>query len=309
MNDLMAKTASNIDNSRQLDIPNVGAFLDSILDICFVNKLEINIPYEGFESYSTVFSIIAHRCPELKLLSITFYSLTDVKGSSFNYIRSRLEDSDLSQVDHRLNCLEMLDLHHSPDRMHFDCFKRTVRSPFEKELPTSILSIVGEYCPILASLTVKGFYIRDRDMLALITGASVCILFPVNDDRWTRLSSIESLLLVPTELMTPLCFTLQSLRFTDQRMLCFCQPNISDSTAAFALKHLPELRRLQSLLPFSTTIGAIQRLYSNRGDDGGRKTEIQKSFEEYCLHLTGVRRDPLRRPPLSGKIIDNLVKF
>lgn len=293
----MQKTAAEIGTNKQLDIANVGAFLDCILDICYVDTLKINIPYEGFESYSRLFSIISHRCPKLRCLSITFYS---IRKLSLKHITSRLAYSDLSQVDHRLTCLEKLDLHHGTDVIPSDC-SICVRLPFANKSKTSILSIVGEYCPILTSLNVEGFYIRNEDMLALIIGASANILFPINDDQWTNDAVIKSLL-VPTELMTPLSFTLRHLELTSLccHLRCYCNPIISAPTTAFALRHFPVLSTAYIEGNFPTIITAIQLLYSNRGDDG-RKTEIQKEFEEYCRHLTGIKRHRLR-PPLSGKI-------
>jgi len=96
------------ENNRHIHI-DVYAFLDSILDICFVNNLEINIPSEGFDSYFELFSIIAHRCPKLKSLTVTFYSNLESK-TSMREVKFRLEDFNLDQVTHRLNHLETLNL-------------------------------------------------------------------------------------------------------------------------------------------------------------------------------------------------------
>jgi len=279
--------------ARYNSVTNACAFLDSILDECFVDNLEINMPYAALESYSQLFSIIAHRCPKLKSLSITFYSFTKLPP---NYISSRLDDFNLSQVDHRLNCLEMLDLHNGPHCSYPYCH---YTDPLV--VKGSILSIVAEYCSALTSLTVSNFYLRNNDMLALITGASAKILFPNHGDQWTQTNdSVIKSLRVPTELMTPLCFTLRRLHLIRRGNFYLCDPHISGCAAAFALKHLLELRTATEY-PFKT-IEAITIIYSERGGDDGIETDIQKAFEEYSRDLNVVRRRHPPRPPLSSKI-------
>jgi len=290
---------------------NVAAFLDCILDVTFMNKLELNIPYHHFESYSQLFSIIAQRCPKLKSLKITFYSNiierdlpTSFFGgykTSMHEIGSRLERSNITQVTHRLNHLETLELSHTHVRLS-KCSTLDYETLLRNSDP-SILAIVAEFCPALVNLTVRGFYIRDRDVLGLITGASAKTLFL--SDRWAiDFNRIHSLV-VPGELMSPLCFTLRTLQLPPWQQSCVCNANVSDATAAFAFKHLPVLKT-STLTLFSSfdsptpipTIRVIELLYSERGAE---KTENQTAFEEHCRLLTNIRRHPHHLSP-SGNI-------
>lgn len=255
-----------------------------------MDNLKIVVPYQSnFQSYSQLFSIIAHRCPKLKSLCVGFYN-----ASSPNTLVCRLQHSNLSQLAHRLNCLETLDLWH----IHVPSCRCTTYACFSTYSDASILAVVAEFCPVLINLTVKGFYITDKDLLGLITGASFQNLFLSPNDRWRiNLSTIHSLV-VPAELVSPLCFTLKNLQLNRWWIYCDCNPKVSGTSAAFALKHLPELRT--STIHRISSTQVIQLLYSKRGD-GTTKSDDQKAFEEFCRHLTGIRRNPLH-PPLSGKI-------
>lgn len=293
---------------------NVAAFLDSILDVTFINKLEIKIPYEqNLESYSQLFFIIAHRCPKLKSLKITFYSNIIERQlltfffhgfkTSMHEIGSRLERSNIIQVTHLLNHLETLDLSHTHVR-----FSRCSTLDYEtllRNCDSSILAIVAEYCPALVNLTVRGFYIRDRDVLGLITGASAKTLFLTPNNQWAiDFNRIHSLV-VPGELMSPLCFTLRSLQFTRSwPYFHVCDAGVFETTAAFALKHLPVLKTSTFFSSFDSStsipsIRVIELLYSDRGDESG-KSEHQTAFEEHCRLLTNITRHPHHPSPTGN---------
>ncbi len=224
-------------------------------------------------------SIISYRCPKLEWLVIEFHH-------SCNLSNSKIEENSNLKVVHRFNRLEMLCVRHIHD----------VGLTHQHESKHSILGIIAEYCPILTHLTVIGFNIRKKDVLALIIGASA---IPFDDVQWTEDLVLENLK-VPAEYLSPLCFKLHNLRLPLCCITRFpCNPSFSNSTAAFAYRHLPALRYSNLSVP---TIKTIQLLYSNRAHKNAshQKTEVQKAFEEHCKS-TGIIQDGARRI-LSGDI-------
>lgn len=278
-------------NIKLLDI-NVCVFLDCILDVSFVENLEICVPFQGLESYFKLFSVIAHRCPMLTFLTINFFSETT--PSSSTKTRLKFEDSNPPSrraITHRLSCLVALILQDNRNR----CFCLTSDEQASRlgKSQTSLLGIVAEFCPILTKLLVLGFNIRKQDMLELITGSFANILFPAHNDQWTN-DSVLNTLKVPVKYLSPLCFKLVDLFLTPSWVYCnYCKPAFGDSTVAFALRHLPALKN--ESFPVLTTSKAIRLLYSANSDDNDvrQKTEFQKAFENHCQR-TGIKSGPRR---------------
>jgi len=182
---------SRDNRNKQLDI-SVCVFLDCILDVSFVEELEICVPFQGVESYSKLFSVIAHRCPKLRFLTLTFYSETTPSSSSKTRLKFGEPYLPLRRVTHRLSCLVALILKDNRNKCFCSSTFDEHASRLEKS-QTSLLGIVAEFCPVLTKLLVLGFYIKKQDVLALITGTSASTLFPANDDQWTNESVLMAL--------------------------------------------------------------------------------------------------------------------
>ena len=145
-------------------------------------------------------------------------------------------------------------------------------------------------------MKLYGFPISKRDILALLISGDVAdVLFPYNNDgRWSRDSVLESLRL-PFQYLNPLCFTLEELSLKYNTIW-------KDSTLAFALCHLPKLRKLETKQHGLDTVEAIKIIYrveetlkqkvtSNwmRNPFKTRKKSRQIELEEVCRKADGQR--------------------
>jgi len=151
--------------------------------------------------------------------------------------------------------------------------------------PESILSIVGERCPALEKLFVKGFRCRKQDILGLILGDVANVLFSLDNEGWSE-DTILGSLLIPQEFMRPLCFTLQQLE-----LFCSCTADpkkcthipFSISTYAFVLRHLRNLHYIKYLRFGSFLTRPYPRLLEVLKNE---RVECQQAeFEEACLGL------------------------
>jgi len=269
--------------SEDLDL-DVEVFMDCILDCNFI-QLEIGIPLSSLKSLSILMSIIAHRSPELKELTITLHA--PPYDQQMTLENSKQKTDQLISLNHlRFLTIGTYNISCIPPRRYVD-----------NKSYQSILSIVGKCCPSLCKLKLYGFPISKRDILALLIAGDVAdILFPYNnDDRWSRDPVLESLRL-PFQYLNPLCFTLEELSIKYNTIW-------KDSTLAFALCHLPKLRKLETKQHGLDTVEAIKIIYRveetlkqkvtstwMRNPFRIRKKSRQVELEEVCRKVVGRRK-------------------
>jgi len=238
---------------KMADIP---AVLDCILDERFLeeqNELKLKIPFLSMKTISKLLSVIGHRCPGLEYLEIRFHGGYKPIDSSDGLIA--LEQ--IQQVP-TLSSLRSLTLNFNgmnPYESSWDC-------------NTSVLGIIGKFCPTLSNLSYYGISLRKKDVLELIfVGDLAAILFPsyefyemsedyldsllgsvfgkppngtksTFDGNWSRDSVLPGLR-VPPEFLNPLCSTLRKFDYFNDWE--YNPDPFTDSLLAFALRHLPNL--------------------------------------------------------------------
>ena len=123
--------------------------------------------------------------------------------------------------------------------------------------------------------------------------------------NWADEDAAFSRLRVPSEFLTPVCFTLRHLEIIE----CLDNHNypIGPETVAFILRHMPLLEKLESC---SGTPEAVHLLHNETEEAEVSPGSIQLDFEFACheaiqLHGLALRntREPVERPPstFSGK--------
>ncbi len=217
------------------------AIIDSTLDNHF-KKLEVCVPFPALESFSDLMAIITHRCPKLEALKVSFRHKFK---TALRFSKSRLdkgmnvferkEQSNYTMPpESSLPCLKSLILDFD-DAVYQTCH-------YVDESRESLLSIVGRLCPVLANLEVGRVCTNRMDVVALIVNANMAdILFPKVGHGWSQ-DTVFRGLQIPSELLNPLCSTLKKL-IIDQSSLGVPRQD-SNSTFAFALRHLPYLEYL-----------------------------------------------------------------
>jgi len=236
---------------------NIYSALDCSLDENFT-KLKIRILFPATdESFSTLMSIIAHRSPKLRELTIKFrHNATDKKASDNNFEHP---DSAIMQ-ESRLHCLKS---------MTFSNDEYSTR--YRQTGFTSILRAVGRYCSSLSELTVYGMCFKAKDIIDFVMDGEMSdVLFPTEHGGWS--DSVFDGLCVPPRFRNPLCFTLEELFIS-----CDCQKCDSSSAIAFLLPHLPQLRITELSSP--SDLHTVIRLLYERSKT--RKVQ-QAKFEEAC---------------------------
>ncbi len=155
--------------------------------IFYFSEINVQIPYGGFESYST-----PHCSP---------WSLTDVRRwgllPPLSTLWINITELQFSKIDHRFNCMETLDLH------------RTALTVIIKTI--SDLGALHSYTNLRASLPNSASYFPAWILMLLFSvgshfGASTNILFPIHDDRRNSESSIKSSLSVFHSLQSAIDF-------------------------------------------------------------------------------------------------------
>ena len=133
----------------------------------------------------------------------------------------------------------------------------------ETELRQTVLSLVGKYCPpSLTHLSIIGGYPDgNQEILSLILGETISSLLPNPDYDDKELDHLK----VPADRLTPICSKLRELNYDDCRGDLRKLKKISDSTVAFALRHLPFLEYLGPYPAVETSLG-IKRLYKIKAE-------------------------------------------
>ena len=126
------------------------------------------------------------------------------------------------------------------------------------------MSLLGKSCPpSLTHLSLIGGCCPDgnQEILSLILGEMLSNFFPNGYcDAVNQLDHLK----VPAECLTPICRTLRVWDYND----CCEYPTtmeISDSTVAFALRHLPFLEYFGSYNAVETSLG-IKKLYEIKAE-------------------------------------------
>lgn len=243
--------------------------MDCLLDDSFLD-LEIQVPSSNIlEMFSKLLSIIAQRSPELRELTITFHG-NKMMASTDQLLALKPDDQDSRRFLHSLLQLTLF------------CKQDNTGNSIACNEPANLddlFVIVAEMCPALTDLTTRGFCIKKRSMLSLITGAFSNALFSNGDQQWTEGAVLQGLQ-VPTLFLSPLCPHLKKLLVIRcRRSFCNCEHiALSDATVVFALRHLSAVEVLS--LPAACIISAVKILYSQKLST--EKTETQKLFEEHC---------------------------
>lgn len=194
--------------------------LDSVLDESF-KKIDQPVPLNKDlnENDLNVIPTIAHRSSKLEELEICFeYSKHPIMQTleKFGHVIQ-----SLSSLRH----LTSLTLIHLP------------------ECRRSVLKFVGKSCPLLSTFRLMGsIEATNRDFVALILGERAHELFPIDSYDYDYISKDDKLklenMVVPNEMLTPICSTLQNLYLTEE------EDDDIESGLVFALRHLPKLREV-----------------------------------------------------------------
>jgi len=263
---------------------DVWAFLDCVLDESF-QELTTHIAFPGSEPNPKLITTIAERATSLKQLQINCINMKkDI------YFEEAFAPVFLSLS--ALNCLTSLSLFMLP------------------ESHKSALKYLGSSCPLLSHLCVTGFTIEKRDILAIILGDLIDDLLP-NDSKeaaWSDDTVIQELI-VPPKFLSPLCISLRRLLFTDfEPKNDWPAPSkpydpigFSDSTLAFALRHLSSLEEFDGAAIKSNAIKILHR-------SGAPNQQIQLKLSEVCLEAFNRRETPvepinLEHKPFSGLLL------
>ena len=99
----------------------------------------------------------------------------------------------------------------------------------------SIFITVAKCCPALTYLLISGFHLLKLDLFALLLGEWNDILFPIECDRFRDDSVLKSLK-IPSQFLSPLCFTLKELFLVQPE-----EPTPLVVTYAFAMRYLSKL--------------------------------------------------------------------
>ena len=225
---------------------DVWVFLDCVLDNT-VKELDTLIAFPKSEICLKVIPTIVKRCPQLSQLLINFVetNFTDNEEDSLEGVKAVV--LQLSSLEH-LKDLNVYGLTYP-------------------ETLTALLTI-GKSCPSLSHLNVDGYGIEKKHLLALMMGEALVDWLPPNEDEasWCTDDALEHLV-IPHELLSPICFNLVELHLDGQ------DSTITESAISFALRHLPSLKKMGKKLPVSLGIKILYYVY-HKGD------RIQKEFEK-----------------------------
>lgn len=164
----------------------------------------------------------------------------------------------------------------------------------------SVLKFVGKSCPSLSHLSLlthpkseSNCRTTGKDVLSLIFGELIDFLLPDKNDKpaWISDDALQQLL-VPFKYRTPLCFSLRQLELGDGA-------NMSNATAAFAIRSIPFLQKID--LSMSRAIAILHRTRKLEAK------EMQTTFEKLC-HEAAIRQEfiphPLKNPPKLSSILN-----
>ncbi len=241
-----------------------------MLDESF-KELTTPIAFPGCEPNPKLITTIAERASYLEKLQISFFMMKKTSTEALIPVFLSLAG---------LNCLTSLSLFMLP------------------ESHKSVLKYLGSCCPLLSDLYVTGFTIEKRDILAIVLGELIDDLLP-NDSKeaaWSNDTVLRGLV-VPPKFLSSLCVSLKRLFFTDidpkNEWAVYSEPydpiGFSDSTLAFALRHLSSLEEFDGTAIKSKAIIILHHC-------GGTSKLIQSKFSQDCLEAFSRRVAPTVEP-------------
>lgn len=258
-----------------MDKVDLWVFLDCVLDESF-QELETYLSFREAEPNSNLIPTIAKRSPLLKQLKLNFKFMGD-------WSRNKSDWEPLIRPLNFLHNLTSLTLFH-------------LQTDFEP----NILSFIGKCCPSLSHLCLKkGSHTTKHDVLAILLGELVEHLIGPKeripkDPYWQfkKVNWAEDVALgrlrVPSEFLAPVCFTLRHLELAEDRPIGD-GPVMESTTAAFILRHLPLLEKLEFC---SGTEKGIQLLHVETEEAEEKPGIFQEGFEKAC-------RDVIQRHGLA----------
>jgi len=249
-------------------IIDVCSFLDSILNESFL-QLETHVTFPGCEPDPALFSIISQQSPNLEELKL---DLMHCEATWMGTVETLFRS--LSSLEHLTHL--------------------TLSFRYNYELRQTVMSLLGKSCP--PSLThlsiIGGCPDGNQEILSLILGETLSNFFPNGYcDAVNQLDHLK----VPAKCLTPICSTLRVWAYNE----CCEYPTtmeISDSTVAFALRHLPFLEYFGSYNAVETSLG-IKKLYEIKAEAmeepvtcervllNGQKTNISGRPTKYIYYL------------------------
>lgn len=256
------------------DTIDVWAFLDSVLDESF-QELETYVSAPESEPSRKLGPTIAKRSSQLQKLKL-----------NFSHMKRNTHKDKLEPLILNLSSLKNL----------------TSLSLYELDSShRSVLKFVGKSCPSLSHLSLptnpksesNNCHTTGLDVLSLIFGELIDFLLPDKNEKpaWITDGALQQLL-VPLKYRTPICFSLRQLELGEGA-------NISDATAAFAIRSIPLLQMIDVSMSSAITI-----LHKTRKLEA---KEMQATFEKSC-HEAAVRQgfipQPMKNPPKLSSIIN-----
>lgn len=205
-------------------MPDIWALLDCIMDDSFI-ELETHIAFPDMEPNQKLIPTIAIQSPLLEKLILNFKLMN--RGTEMEILKP---------VIHSLIFLE-----------HLTHLSLQDVSDFHK----SVLCHIGASCPSLTYLSITGLKVTNEMVRAIILGEQCS--FKIPEKAFGRL-------IVPSECLSPFCFTLEELKLGEKG--CFME--VCDSIAAFALRHLPALQKMDESVP---VCGGIKILHDSLRDE------------------------------------------
>lgn len=239
----------------------VWMFLDCVLDEHFQN-LMVHVAFPCSEPDLNLIRTVAKRSSGLKTLEIHL-------GSLWMY-------PVIDKLNSVITSLSLL--------------KNLTSLTLSKLTPSnrSILKLLGKSCPLLTSLRVSGFMFDKQDILAVILGELVDVVFPHSQEEYLdeEASLFEDRTLQSTlmsyELVSPFCLTLQTLQLGEIDEFREMDSSQLYSTMAFALRHLPSLKVLEGPASIS---GAVLLLHETVDVERiPYRREFEKLYQKASIH-------------------------
>jgi len=255
-------------------------------------ELETHISFPDSKPNPKLIQTIANQSPLLEKLTIDFREMGTGREPAEKMLEKLIKPIiySLNSIKH-LTCLRLYNLGQSY---------------------RSVLSLIGKSCPLLSHLSVSGFHPGKRDIFAIIMGDVVDNLRPALsfDDPFSIKKNKQPTCLeddflqglkVPTEFLTPLCFTLKDLQLSNSNRkkkesryvssrLGYDRFEFSSSLVAFALRHFPRLEKMDENVPTSEAIRLLYNVELVTKTKDSNLTTRQEEFEDACQKAAGNHR-------------------
>jgi len=270
------------------------ASLECVLDENFQN-LKVESPVPTTNSFSTLMAIIAKGSPKLAKLNI--------KCHPVRYERVDISSPGRFDLGSRFDCLTSLYVHY--DTGFLNSLENENSLSAVDQANRSLLSIIGKWCPVLIKLSVYfRFGLKNNHLLGLILDDELSnILFPTDNEGWMSQDSVLAGLQIPSELLNPLCLTLEELNVgnctSGRRSQLSCDRQ-SASAYALALRHLPKLRELNLDV---SLLDILKILYEAKEiDHQQQQTDFERDCRDAAIRCGREENMILPPTPFTGKL-------